>query len=240
MIKKSYKHVIFSFVVALFLAIISVPIFAFAQSAFNSGADSTQAKSGEPAAAPSADMSNYLCFTPAGNSATFQFYNAGSSKTINTVYYSDNVGATWEELVIGTPVTISGPIYIKSSNPEGFNDDFNDNYRFSIDSNNKIFASGSVMSLIDNGEGSMSSISSIQYCFNSLFSDCEGLLSPPVLPATTLSYCCYEYMFSGCTNLNAAPELPALEICEGAYDSMFEGCSALEYPPALPATHLGE
>lgn len=82
-----------------------------------------------------------------------------------------------------------------------------------------------------------------------MFGGCTALLTPPVLPATTLAFRCYEGMFRGCTSLATAPALPATTLADYCYGSqfyggagsgMFQGCTALTEPPNLPATTLAK
>ena len=40
-----------------------------------------------------------------------------------------------------------------------------------------------------------------EYCFYYMFGDCDELVSPPSLPASTLVTCCYYGMFSGCKKM---------------------------------------
>lgn len=77
-----------------------------------------------------------------------------------------------------------------------------------------------------------------RHAYESAFSGCTRLTTPPTLPATTLDIDCYASMFSGCTNLATAPELPAMTMANYCYDSMFNRCTSLTNPPALPATSL--
>lgn len=77
-----------------------------------------------------------------------------------------------------------------------------------------------------------------KYCFHSIFKNCEGLITAPELPATTLADACYGHMFYGCTNLKTAPELPATTLEPLCYYSMFVGCTSLIKTPDLPATTL--
>lgn len=76
-------------------------------------------------------------------------------------------------------------------------------------------------------------------CYNSLFSGCTALVTPPeTLPATTLQTHCYQYMFNGCTSLTTAPTLPATTLANYCYQDMFTGCTSLTTAPDLPATTL--
>ena len=64
-----------------------------------------------------------------------------------------------------------------------------------------------------------------------------GILTPPELPATTLTASCYREMFEGAV-LQYAPELPATTLVTDCYRSMFNGCRHLLTAPELPATTL--
>ena len=75
-------------------------------------------------------------------------------------------------------------------------------------------------------------------CFCALFYNCAQLISPPRLPARTITTFCYYSMFEGCSALKSAPELPATIMYDSCYSYMFRGCSALESAPELPATSL--
>ena len=77
-------------------------------------------------------------------------------------------------------------------------------------------------------------------CYESMFSICSNLTSPPELPATTLADFCYAAMFVGCGNLASAPELPATTLAWNCYYQMFQGCKALTGVVELPATNLVE
>lgn len=76
-----------------------------------------------------------------------------------------------------------------------------------------------------------------QYCYESLFSGCTSLTTPPTLPATTMKRGCYEAMFSGCTSLQnvSSTYLPATTLANRCYLSMFAGCTSITSAPNLPA-----
>lgn len=62
-------------------------------------------------------------------------------------------------------------------------------------------------------------------CFRGIFDNCTGLITAPVLPATTLANYCYRSMFQGCASLTTAPTLPATTLAIGCYREMFQNCS---------------
>lgn len=101
----------------------------------------------------------------------------------------------------------------------------------------KVAASGNVMTLLDR-TGRLRSLAGLPCAFIGLFSDCDGLTTPPELPATELADECYAVMFMGCAGLTAAPELPATKLAEMCYAWMFIGCERLTAAPKLPAMEL--
>lgn len=103
----------------------------------------------------------------------------------------------------------------------------------------KVAASGNVMTLLDR-TGRLRSLAGLPCAFIGLFVDCDGLTTPPELPATELADECYAVMFMGCAGLTAAPELPATIMAQECYAGMFEGCASLTAAPALPATKLAK
>ena len=69
-------------------------------------------------------------------------------------------------------------------------------------------------------------------CYREMFMNCTSLVTPPVLPATTLTTRCYSNMFEGCTALTTVPELPATTLATWCYTSMFRGCTSLTTVPS--------
>ena len=138
--------------------------------------------------------------------------------------------------------TADSPLYICGDNPDGFSsgpDKFS--YFATHDlgqmSSDNFSVSGDVMSLINKDEV-VTAIPN-DYCFQTLFYNCELLTSGPSLSATTLKEACYQGMFFGCSGLTSAPELPATTAPKHCYSAMFFGCAGLTEAPALPATTLG-
>ena len=80
----------------------------------------------------------------------------------------------------------------------------------------------------------------VDYCYSSMFRNCESLTTPPALPATTMTDYCYTTMFYGCTSLTTAPALPATTLAQQCYNAMFGGCTSLTTAPELPATTLAQ
>jgi hypothetical protein len=75
-------------------------------------------------------------------------------------------------------------------------------------------------------------------CYQNMFQYCPALTTAPELPATTLAPSCYSNMFWYCTSLTTAPELPATRLANMCYYTMFMDCTSLTTPPELPATTL--
>lgn len=75
-------------------------------------------------------------------------------------------------------------------------------------------------------------------CYKGLFWGCSSLSYAPALPATTLAQGCYSNMFGSCSSITTAPELPATVLTSDCYNSMFYGCSGLTSAPELPAAKL--
>ena len=91
-------------------------------------------------------------------------------------------------------------------------------------------AGGSIMSLL-NGDGNETEIPS-DYCFRSLFTSQQGLVSMPDLPATKLKNQCYALMFSDCTNIVNVSYISAKEnLPSGCFQYMFYNCNNLISTP---------
>ena len=103
-------------------------------------------------------------------------------------------------------------------------------------SGSPLYAGGSIMSLQD-GNPDETTIK-YPYEFKFLFLGCNTLVTPPELPATTLSDSCYYFIFSNCTSLTTAPELPAKTLSDSCYRGMFNDCTSLVKATELPVTTL--
>lgn len=158
------------------------------------------------------------------------------------LYYSKDTKhwTTWDY----SPLifTADSPIYICGDNPDGFSFS-SDKYSYFMTydlwqtPSSKFSISGDIMSLINKDEDLLTIPN--DYCFQTLFYNCEELTSGPALPATTLKESCYQGMFFGCSGLTAAPVLPATTAPKHCYSAMFFGCAGLTEAPVLPATTLG-
>lgn len=164
---------------------------------------------------------DYLTFTAVDAGATVR-YNALANTTAE---YSLDGGNTWTDAVgvtvtlqnVGDSVkyrgTITGDISTTAIS------------RFVLNSNKKVAASGSIMSMYNNNPDD-TEIAYIR-AFQCMFQNCTSLTSAPELPATTLANYCYNSIFKGCTSLTAAPELPATTLARGCYYQIFQSCSSL-------------
>ena len=174
----------------------------------------------------------YLTFVPVSD-ATFTWTNKANS---GSLYYSLNNGSTWTALGDGesTPIITSGNKILWKGDLVPSYDGIG---TFSSDADYN--ASGNIMSLLygDDFYANDKSIR-VEYAFESLFNGDTHILTPPLLPAISLSRSCYTNMFYWCTNLITAPELPATTLASDCYSSMFQGCTSLTTAPDLPATTL--
>ena len=174
-----------------------------------------------------------LKFTSTGNS-TVALAQQGSAPTVDLKYSLDN-GKTWTQwnfsaisLSDGQSVCFKGLNTTFATGESDYN-----NFVMT----GSISASGNIMSIIDDGACTTTTIPA-DYCFYNLFFKCSSLTTAPELPATTLADYCYSYMFSDCTSLTTAPQLPATTLADGCYSNMFRACTSLTTAPELPATTL--
>lgn len=194
-----------------------------------------------------ADDINYLTFTAEEAGSTVKFIKTnGSDQTINLEYNLNNGG--WNTYTLGKVITLTNEddaVMFRGKNKQfaamsGSSWTYVHSFRFS----GKIAASGNIMSIILNNDGSLRT-EVPAYAFAQLFkgsSDADKycLTSAPELPATQVSARSYASMFASCKALTKAPELPATTLGDYCYQSMFEYCSALvEGPSILPATSWG-
>jgi len=150
-----------------------------------------------------------LCFTAQEANATIAMTIMGSPAGTNFETSFD--GTTWTAFIPGTTtitlINIGDYVYFRGNNPNGLTTDSRNYIRFVL-TNGRIAASGNIMSLIDNGSCTCTTIPN-SGCFDHLFYNCTALTTAPKLPATTLTRYCYNSMFQGCTALTTAPALPA-------------------------------
>ncbi|MBO4530832.1 MAG: leucine-rich repeat protein [Paludibacteraceae bacterium] len=184
---------------------------------------------------PISDVSKCLCFT-AEEAGTEIWYSIWSQDNPD-LQYSVDEGRTWQTQRLSdykkvVLENVGDKIYFRGFNPDGLPG------KFCFQTDGTIKASGSVMSLID-GIGVTKTIPN-KGCFANLFSNCNGLIQAPELPATTLTDSCYSSMFHNCDRLTVAPELPATELAKKCYLHMFDACDKLTEAPKLPAMELAD
>lgn len=66
-----------------------------------------------------------------------------------------------------------------------------------------------------------------EYCYQSMFDNCDYLTYPPKLPAEVVASGAYAGMFRNCSSLIQAPILPAKTLGTYCYQYMFQGCRKL-------------
>ena len=173
----------------------------------------------------------------------------GSITTIpwdGTMEYNNGSGwKTWDGSTISSGATKDGQcIYVRGTG----NTTVTGYMRFDMNASrtwvltgSNIECNGNIETLLDYATAQTGAHPPMaSYCFFSFFNSCTSLITPPKLPATTLSAYCYERMFYGCTGLAKAPALPATTLTANCYRNMFRGCTSLTAAPALPATKLHE
>lgn len=189
-----------------------------------------------------------LCFEAKEAGAVVNMVKRDSPPAVELKYSTD--GTNWHTFDADggtTPVTLANAgdkVYFKAGD--------NGNTAFALAGNSatvnvsnqsrsftfskQVSASGNIMSLLNGSE--QSDTIGTQYAFRCLFRDCSSLVSPPILPATTLSVGCYVNMFSGCSSLTAMPILPAITITGSCYREMFYNCTSLVDVCDLPASKV--
>ena len=187
----------------------------------------------------------YLTFTANDDGVSLAFFfnrsSAGEEQQNPNITFqkSTDGGLTWEEHTIGVYDPDEGDtddldvitldkgesVLFKGVNSENFTvgDPEGDEgvcVGFYLDGS--AAASGDITSLV-NGVGGDAIVQFMQ--FYTMFQNCTGLTTAPVLSATTLANSCYNSMFKGCTGLTTAPVLPATTLANNCYQSMFQGCT---------------
>ena len=75
------------------------------------------------------------------------------------------------------------------------------------------------------------------HAYSGMFSSCLNLLTPPALPASSLSRECYYDMFMG-SGITSSPNLPALSVPICAYAGIFAACRNLTNVGSISATSV--
>ena len=203
-------------------------------------------------------------FVVKANSATnFSVYYSNSPTS--TIYYKKNGEENWTTITGNTDVILHTGEYLEM---KGDVDNTDSAYvYFRTNASGNIDVGGRIMALNKNAEITSTSQNQLtnthtfyrlfegctglvsaehltmasnatSSCYHGMFSNCSNLVTPPQLPATTLSDNCYKNMFFNCTSLVNAPQLPATKLATYCYGDMFNNCTSLVNPPSLPATTL--
>ena len=197
-----------------------------------------------------------------GNTEPTVDWNSFTKYVAPTLEYSfDKI--TWNQYILGTPITIGRGqlgdiIYFRGDNLDPWMDeyqqtvtetntrddgstyDFKYTHTFRVwthafTNNAQVQCNGNIMSLRYKSYQNQLTLP-CDYTFSALFSNCSNLLRGPVLPATTLKPYCYIHLFLN-SGITIAPTLPATTMQERCYGGMFAG-SKITTPPELPATTL--
>ena len=176
---------------------------------------------------------DYLCFEAVENT-TIKFSVVGTLTSTPVLYYSTNDGSTWNKYTFENDISLNAgdKCYWKGDN-NSFSESTSKYIRFISDKD--IICEDNVMSLLDSTCQSLTI--PCNYCFYMLFRQ-SGLLTCPLLPATTLTQGCYFYMFRNNTHLATVPTLPATVLKQACYLGMFSFCYKIKSPMELPSTSL--
>jgi hypothetical protein len=182
-------------------------------------------------------MANYLTFS-SPNSFTLKTQNSRKNWNGTLEYSLDtNTWNVWDGTT--TLSANNGKLYLRGTNNRVISGKlYEETGGWALNGAN-ISCDGNIETLLDyttvaNGQHPLMS----NYCFQDMFSGCEGLISAPELPAITLADRCYYCMFVHCTSLTKAPALPATTLIDRCYSNMFSGCTSLVEAPELPAKTL--
>ena len=180
------------------------------------------------------NVKNYMRFVAIEDSQinlTSLNINTGETDTSLDLKHSKD-GITWTQYDFNPiPLAVGETLYLKGNNENGFTDmilgrlcTFGDLSLLGIPSTpstGKFECHGNIMSLLFGDDFEDKTTIPNEFCFYFQFCCCDGLLTAPELPATTLADACYTYMFDGCTSLTTAPELPATTLVQSCYMEMF-------------------
>lgn len=163
---------------------------------------------------------HYLTFTGVEDNATI-YYSKKPSLDEVKIQCTDSLDApNWEDWNPDDTKTLNKnqTLYVKNIGGTPYVNSGLINF---FTENAKIASDGNVMSLLNFNN-------LYDDCFHGLFNGCTSLVSPPILPATTLTKSCYASMFNRCGNLLFAPILPATVLDEACCSGMFYECSSLK------------
>lgn len=199
---------------------------------------------------------DYLTFTNVdSDNAKLLLHSFGTNNP--NVYISYDNGETFDEWIYepgnneGVRTAIIEPganVKIYGDNVDGFSEDTYNYSTFQCDK--KVECSGNVMTLISthntyeipNDEcfyrlfynmyllltpPDMPATSLTTGCYEEMYYLCKSLMYTPALPADIAKYMCYAYMFYGCDTLTSTCDFPATTLADECYSHMFEQCSRL-------------
>jgi len=164
---------------------------------------------------------DYLTLTALATNTIKIYAPWGSAPSVSLQYRTITGGtkSAWQSYTIGTNISLATGNSVQFY---GTTTTFNTSNKVLIFSSTANFnASGNVMSLVNFGTTAGS------YMFYGLFYGCP-MITPPKVPATTLSDNCYNIMFQDCEQLTSVPALPATVLASNCYYGMFSGCNSLQ------------
>lgn len=178
----------------------------------------------------------YLTFTALTDNSAVAM-NKGASVSIN-LEVSRDMGQTWttwdfQDIEINTGETVS---FRGINNTISISQYTSGTARFVL--GGLVAATGDVMSLLDNGEGTRTDVP--DYCFCKMFQNCTALTTAPEIGAETCGLKSLQYMFDGCTTLATPPsELKISTVSMQCCLYMFRNCTQLTSTPAMDVTNVG-
>lgn len=173
-----------------------------------------------------------LCFTANIAGSTVQLNKRSSPTSVNVETSTD--WTTWTDYTIWNTITLANvwdKVYMRNkSNTQTWFSTWSSNYYY-FQMTWSISASWDVTYLLKKG-WTTNLTSSGSYCFAYLFnnwSSWDNLITPPKLPATTLTSYCYFRIFWDCHDLETLPQLPATTLTDWCYAQMFLRCYKIKF-----------
>ena len=180
----------------------------------------------------------YLTFIPVED-AVFSWAERATSGHLE---YSVNGGQTWVTIADGdsTPTIMAGSKVVWRGDlmPHiGTGEETAGIGCFSSTGNYKAY--GNIMSLLFYDNYYKSQLNNSLRCAFFLLFRRNGIITPPLFPATELSNYCYYGTFEYCQFLSEAPTLPALVLASNCYRKMFMGTAitAITLPATTPQSY---
>ena len=176
-----------------------------------------------------------LTFTANQTNSTVTLSVSRNSVVTGTdIEFRTNINQQWDKYQLGTKISLNNVndwVQFKN-NTNTLSINQNNFLRFEM--TGKIKGSGDIQSLLNY------STECPAFCFKSLFSGCNSLISAPKLTATNIGEKSYEQMFYNCGGLKVTPELTAPIVASRGYSGMFNKCKNLLTVSKITAEQMGD